>query len=190
MCPDRSFPCWHKFTVHYFTHIFHNPMFFVKIWFQCIHVVSFIRIIFFRTTQKLDVNSQNSFCFWHIAALVTQIQNSFMDALNMSFHIFSCSLSTLILVAGDKQVLIQLIAGIFAVIWTSFYFAPKSVGETLYSKVDNFEVLFDLWRKGISEITLYALFRSARTSCTTFGWSIRPVPSRPVRPALKSGSLI
>ena len=23
------------------------------------------------------------------------------------------------------------------------------------------------------------LFRSARTSCTTFGWSVRPVPSRP-----------
>ena len=62
----------------------------------------------------------------------------------MSFHIFSCSLSALTLAARDKQVLIQLIAGIFAVIWTSFYFAPKSVGGTLYSKVDNVEVLFDL----------------------------------------------
>ena len=31
------------------------------------------------------------------------------------------------------------------------------------------------------------LFRSARTSCTTFGWSR---PSRPSRPQEKSGSLI
>ena len=38
--------------------------------------------------------------------------------------------------------------------------------------------------------SLSFLFRSARTSCTTFGWS-RPVrPSRPSRPQEKSGSLI
>ena len=105
MGPERSFPCWQTITVHYFTLIFHNPMFCVKMWFQCILVIRFIRTIFFRTTEQLsivlwlDVKSQISFCFLHKAALVTRIQNSFMDALNVSFHVFSCSLSALTVVA-------------------------------------------------------------------------------------------
>ena len=35
-------------------------------------------------------------------------------------------------------------------------------------------------------LSIQNIFRSARTSCTTFGWFVPPVPPvRPVRPALK-----
>ena len=59
----------------------------------------------------------------------------------------------------------------------SFSFPPKD-----YCRRQK-QIVFSLPRQRQRQRQIYTLFRSARTSCTTFGWSVPSVPF--VRPALK-----